>query len=324
MPMAFDREQIKLKAARLAAEGIYIGTSSWKYAGWQDQLYCRDRYIYRGKYKQERFEDNCLPEYAEVFKTVSVDATYYKFPSPESLKQLSEAVPDDFRFGFKVTNEVTIKQFPYLQKSGFRAGTANRNFLNVDLFGTAFLNSCEQIKAKVGVLMFEFSRFSETDYHHEGEFVSDLDKFLGKLPKGWPYAVEMRNANWLHKEYFDCLAKHEVTHVFNSWEVMPPVGEQMAMPGSRTNPNLTAARFLLTPGRKYEAAVKAFKPYLKVKEPDNGAREAAKSLIAEALAAKRKAMTLIYVNNRLEGNALKTIDAMLERVTAQESGGTLN
>ena len=63
---------------------------------------------------------------------------------------------------------------------------------------------------------------------------------------------------------------------------------------------------------------------LKVKEPDNRAREAAKSLIAEALAAKRKAMTLIYVNNRLEGNALETIAAMLERVTTQESAGTFN
>ena len=32
----------------------------------------------------------------------------------------------------------------------------------------------------------------------------------------------------------------------------------MAMPGSRTSPDLTAARFLLKPGRKYEEAVKAF------------------------------------------------------------------
>ena len=37
--------------------------------------------------------------------------------------------------------------------------------------------------------------------------------------------------------------------VFNSWEAMPPVGEQMALPGSRTNPDLVAARFLLKPGR---------------------------------------------------------------------------
>jgi uncharacterized protein YecE (DUF72 family) len=323
MPMAFDRELIKSKAARLAAEGIYVGTSSWKYEGWLDQLYSRDRYVFRGKFAKTRFERNCLAEYAEVFKTVCLDSAYYTFPRIDSLQTLSDAVPDDFTFGLKVTDSITLKKFPNVPQSGNRAGKPNENYLNADLFINAFLKPCEQIRGKIGVLMFEFSRFWKEDYEHGRDFISDLDKFLGKLPKGWPYAIEMRNANWLQSEYFDCLAKHEVTHVFNSWEAMPPVSDQMAMPGSRTNPNLTAARFLLTPGRKYEAAVKAFKPYLKVKEPDNGAREAAKSLIAEALAAKRKAMTLIYVNNRLEGNALETIDAMLERVTAQESASTL-
>jgi len=29
--MAFDREQVKKQAAELAASGVFIGTSSWKY-----------------------------------------------------------------------------------------------------------------------------------------------------------------------------------------------------------------------------------------------------------------------------------------------------
>jgi len=62
----------------------------------------------------------------------------------------------------------------------------------------------------------------------------------------------MRNRNWLRADYFDCLARHQVTNLFNSWEAMPPVSEQMALPGSRTNPDLVAARFLLKPGRQYE------------------------------------------------------------------------
>jgi hypothetical protein len=60
----------------------------------------------------------------------------------------------------------------------------------------------------------------------------------------------MRNRNWLRPEYVECLAQYRVTHVFNSWEAMPPVTEQMALPGSQTNPDLVAARFLLKPGRK--------------------------------------------------------------------------
>jgi hypothetical protein len=93
---------------------------------------------------------------------------------------------------------------------------------------------------------------------------------------------------------------------------MPPVSEQMAMAGSRTNSNLVAARFLLKPGRKYEEAVKTFQPYDRVKEPNPEAREAGKTLIAEGKKAASRRETFIYVNNRLEGNALETIDAMLE------------
>ena len=65
-----------------------------------------------------------------------------------------------------------------------------------------------------------------------------------------------------------------MTHVFNSWDAMPPVGEQMVLPGSRTNPDLVAARSLLKPGRKYEEAVKTFEPYDRVKEENPEARTA--------------------------------------------------
>ena len=97
---------------------------------------------------------------------------------------------------------------------------------------------------------------------------------------------------------------------------MPPVSEQMALPGSRTNPELVAARFLLKPGRKYEDAVKAFQPYSETKEVNDDARRAAFQLVVEAQKApKRK--TFIFVNNRLEGNALQTIRAILDAIAAK-------
>ena len=310
--MAFDREWMKVQAAELAAQGIFLGTSSWKYEGWLGQLYTADRYQYHGKLAKTRFERDCLGEYAEVFKTVCVDAAYYDFPRPEYLQKLADAVPADFRFGFKVTDAISLKQLPNLPRFGVRAGKLNPDFLNADLIATAFLKPCETVREKVGVLMFEFSRFWPGDYQHGADFVRDLDAFLPRLPKDWPYAIEMRNSLWLKNEYFDCLARHGVAHVFNSWQAMPPVSEQMELPKSRTNPGLVAARFLLKPGRKYEEAVKAFQPYDRTRETNEEARAAAAALIAESRRAEPRPKTFIYVNNRLEGNAPATLQGMVE------------
>lgn len=308
--MNINREVLQHRCGELAAHGVYLGTSSWKYQGWMNLIYSPDRYEYRGKIAKKRFELNCLSEYAEVFKTVCVDAAYYKFPDEKYLTGLASQVPPDFRFGFKVTDAITIKKFPNLARFGDQAGKPNEHFLNADLFARAFLNPMEQIRDNVGLLMFEFSRFHPADYARGSEFVADLDRFLGALPADWPYGIEMRNRHWLQPEYFRCLAKHGVTHVFNSWDAMPPVHEQMVLPESRTTPERIGARFLLQPGRKYADAVQRFEPYNRVQEQFPEARQAGKMLIAEGINEPRR-KTFIYVNNRLEGNALGTIDAMM-------------
>jgi hypothetical protein len=94
---------------------------------------------------------------------------------------------------------------------------------------------------------------------------------------------------------------------------MPPVSEQLKMPGSRTNPQLTGARFLLTPGNTYEKTVKAYSRYKETKQVDADAREAAAQLIAGGERYEPRTKTFVYVNNRLEGNALETIAAMVAR-----------
>src|SRR5436189_4916910 len=58
--MPFDREWMKQEAATLAGQGVFVGTSSWKYEGWFGQLYTPARYEYRGKVAKTRFEGDCL------------------------------------------------------------------------------------------------------------------------------------------------------------------------------------------------------------------------------------------------------------------------
>ncbi len=57
--------------------------------------------------------------------------------------------------------------------------------------------------------------------------------------------------------------------------------------------------------------MKAFELYDSIKEENPEARAAGKALIAEGQAAGPKRRTFVFVNNRLEGNAISTIAAMM-------------
>ena len=107
------------------------------------------------------------------------------------------------------------------------------------------------------------------------------------------------------------LRERKVAHVFNNWEAMPSIEEQLELEGTPVHAPLTAARFLLKPGRKYQEAVAMFSPYQVAKEPNESARNAGARMIRDALR-RRGNQTFILVNNRLEGNALVTIQSMLE------------
>jgi uncharacterized protein YecE (DUF72 family) len=305
------RNELQELVADAAKDGVLIGTSSWKYPGWMGQLYEEQRYDYRGKFAETRFNRDCLTEYAEVFSTVCVDAGYYQFPTVEGLLKLAAQVRPEFRFSFKVTEDITVKQFPNLPRYGKRAGLINPHFLNAGLFIDAFLGPCQAIRNFMGLLIFEFSPFRGGDFHRGREFVEALDDFLGMLPAGWNYGVEIRNQTFLRAEYFETLAKHKVSHIFNSWTDMPEIAEQMAMPGSITRDDYVGARLLLKPGRKYQEAVNEFSPYASVKEPLPEVRKAAADLVLRGRKQIKPAATLIYVNNRMEGNALQTIKAIL-------------
>ena len=58
----------KLRA--LADQGVYFGTSSWKYEGWIGSIYSRERYTTRGKFSKQKFDAECLAEYASTFPVV--------------------------------------------------------------------------------------------------------------------------------------------------------------------------------------------------------------------------------------------------------------
>jgi uncharacterized protein YecE (DUF72 family) len=304
---AFDRDQLRDRLHRLAVRGVCVGGSSWKYEGWVDQIYSRDRYQARGRFSKKLFEETCLSEYATVFPTVCGDFAFYQFPSEAYWTKLFRQTPAQFRWGFKVPEQITVPTWPVHPRYGALAGLDNPTFLDSTLLEQAFLRALEPHRQQVGVLIFEFGNLRAKNFAGVRDFVKSLDPFLSRLPADWRYAVEIRNAEFLAPEYFDCLRAHNVAHVYNAWTRMPEIAEQIALPGSRTS-DLLVARALLRHGRAYEDAVRMFSPYDRVRDVNEGVRGVLRELIDVALVDGLPAF--IFVNNRLEGNSPGTVVAI--------------
>lgn len=304
-PSSFNRAGLAQRLQTLAHENIWIGTSSWKYPGWLDQIYTRERYQTRGKFSQKRFEAECLAEYAETFPIVCGDFSFYQFPSPEYWKKLFGSAPPELQFVLKVPEEVTVEVFPKHPRYGTRAGMANESYLNADALAALFLEPLEPYRARIPALILEFGARGASPV----EFNARLDLFLEALPAAFRYAVEVRNREYLQPRYFECLRRHRAAHVLNAWTKMPVLSEQMAM-ADALPVDFTVARALLRQGRAYEDAVRQFTPYDRVRDENPEARDALRALIRRMREERRAAY--IFVNNRLEGNAPETIRAVTE------------
>jgi uncharacterized protein YecE (DUF72 family) len=301
------RARLSARLKELADNDILIGTSSWKYEGWLGSIFTEDRYVTRGKFSRKKFEENCIAEYGEVFPIVCGDFAFYQFPSLSFWQKLFTTAPPNLRWAFKVPEEITVKQWPGHARYGARAGLENENFLNAELFRHAFLDALAPYHDRVSVLIFEFGTMSKKAMPSLEAFLLRINRFLSELPEGWRYSIEIRNPEYLEADYFSCLRRYNVAHVLNAWTRMPEIGVQMQMPDIFTA-DFTVARALLRYGRTYEAAVKSFEPYRAVQDPNPGTREALKELLARAKRIKQPAF--VFINNRLEGNAPGTIDAI--------------
>jgi uncharacterized protein YecE (DUF72 family) len=304
-PSSFDKEDLARRLRALADQRILIGTSSWKYEGWLDQIYTRDRYLSRGKFSQKHFEAECLTEFAETFPIVCGDFSFYQFPTSEFWKKLFATAPPQLKFALKVPEEVTAEVFPRHARYGPRAGRANESYLSVDAFRALFLEPLELYRSRIACLIFEFGPRGTAPI----EFVTQMASFFDALPATFPYAVEVRNRDFLTDSYFEVLREHQTAHVFNAWTRMPHIREQIGMPSAFTA-DFAVVRAQVRAGRAYETAVAQFAPYNRIQDENPEERKALRDLIQRMREERRAAY--IFVNNRFEGNSPETIRAIVD------------
>ena len=293
---------------------IRFGTSTWTYEGWQGQVYKRE-------YSKSTFARECLGEYCQyqyngepLFRTVGNDSTFYRPPTANQLRHYLTQIPEDFQMCFKVWEEITIPSFAKHPRYGMRAGQPNPRFLDAKLFEELVLTPYREAKFEphTGPFLFEFQRHEmSTD-----EFCSRLDKFFLQLPREFRYAVEVRNPGLLGMSYLQVLSRHGVGHVYNHWSFMPSLAEQHRLMQGFTAV-FTLLRLLTPLKMSYAIAKKRAEPYTKIVEGLPQMRNETVQLVRQAVGQGRRAYVL--VNNRCEGNAPLTVQALSEMLCRSNS-----
>jgi len=121
--------------------------------------------------------------------------------------------------------------------------------------------------------------------------------------------VEIRNAGLLGEAYRKTLETHGVAHVYNHWSDMPPLVAQHRRMERFTAP-FTVLRLLTPLKMSYEAAKKRAEPYDKLVGELPEMRREIVDLVKHAVAENWQAY--VMVNNRSEGNAPLTIQALMK------------
>jgi uncharacterized protein YecE (DUF72 family) len=262
---------------------VRFGTSTWTYEGWQGQIYLK-------QYSKTAFARECLGEYCQYlyngepcFRTIGNDATFYRPPTPNQLRKYLNQIPEDFEMCFKVWEELTIPTYAKHARYGLKAGQPNPNFLDAKVFNDLVLTPYREAKFEphTGPFLFEFQRHGMSSE----EFCSRLDTFFGR----------------------QVLKRHGVAHVYNHWSYMPALADQHQRMEVFTAP-FTVLRLLTPLQMSYEAAKKRAEPYTKIVGELPEKRRDTIDLVKKAMGEKRRAY--VIVNNRSEGNAPLTIQAL--------------
>ena len=148
-----------------------------------------------------------LNYYSEHFDTVEVDSTFYRTPSPSTVRGWSQRTPAGFIFSAKVPQVITHEKV----------------LVNCDAEFQEFVGAMDILGDKLGVMVFQFPQFNRAAFKTADEFLVRLKPFLQRLPQDYKFAVEIRNKTWLTADFVNLLRQFRVALVLqdHSWMLHP-------------------------------------------------------------------------------------------------------
>ena len=154
---------------------VHVGTSGWTYDHWLGRFYPADA-----------AGETRLQQYARVFRSVEINASFYRMPSERAMETWLANTPDDFVFAAKASRFITHR----------------KRLLEPDIHIPIFFGRIFGLKPKLGPLLIQLPP----------NFTKDLERlraFVDLLPEH-RYTVELRHDSWWDEEVYAYLRSRNV------------------------------------------------------------------------------------------------------------------
>jgi uncharacterized protein YecE (DUF72 family) len=147
---------------------FWVGTSGYNYPEWKGSFY-----------PEKLPAAKMLPYYAERFRSVEINYTFYRTPNERILAGWDRETPAGFRLTLKAPKRIT--HIAKLKDCG--------ELLQY------FLKTSATLGPKLGAILFQLPPYFRKD-------LTVLDEFLGGVTAGTCAAFEFRHASWMDAEVF--------------------------------------------------------------------------------------------------------------------------
>lgn len=281
---------------------VRLGTSSWHYPGW-------DGLVWDGTYSESTLSRYGLTAYSQhpLLRTVSIDRGFYRPLAVAQFAHYAAQVPADFRFVVKAPCLVTDALVRNETGRGMRT---NPQFLHAADALRLFVDpALEGLGPKLGALVFQISPLPVSWFVHMSRLIEQVHNLLTALPDlkhrapDAVVAVEVRDAQWLTRDFVEALRSSGATYCMGLHAKMPRIAEQLPILRALW-PGPLVCRWNLNPlhgAYGYEDAKNQYSPFDKLIDPDLETRSALTRVIAATARAGHN--VFVTLSNKAEGSA---------------------
>lgn len=303
--------------AQSLSPNIRLGTSSWSFPGWKGL-------VWDDEYTETTLSRYGLKAYSQhpLFRAVSIDRGFYRALNLAQYAEYASQVSDDFRFVVKAPSAVTDA---LVRDESGRGMCVNPDFLNAqEAVQTFAIPALEGLRHKLGALVFQISPLPEKWFAHMPKLIDRLHQLLRSLPDlksiapDGVVAVEVRDPQWLTKDFIEALRDVRATYCLGLHAKMPRIADQLPILRALW-PGPLVCRWNLNPlhgAYGYENARDLYSPFDKMMDPDLQTRATLARVIKGTASGGQN--VFVTVSNKAEGCAPLSVVELVRSIKRLE------